>query len=62
MCTGISKIKNTKESVGFLNCVKCYESVKSVFGFTKKFFCVACNDFNHITTEGREYKPLGIHL
>ena len=38
------------------------KDVKWVFGFTKKYFREARNDWNHVPIEGLVSKPLKIHL
>ena len=45
-------IKNILEVSGLLNCTNFIEGVKCILGFTKKYFCVDCNDLNNILTEG----------
>ena len=38
------------------------EDVKYVFGYIKKLFLVACDDWNHVPTEVLDSKPIRIHL
>ena len=56
------EIKILRRYLYLLNHVTFSRGVKCVFVFTKKFFCVARDDLNHVPMEVLGSKPLIIHL
>ena len=62
-CSGNGKIKNPLEVSKFLESCDLFLKVWSVFfKFTETFFCVACNDLDHVPMKGLGSQPLRIHL
>ena len=59
---GTVELKIPRRYLDFLTCVIFSEGVECVFGSTKKFLHVACDELNLIKMVGLWLKPLRIHL
>ena len=56
------EVKSSWRYLDFLNYATFSEVVKCVIRINDKFFCVSCDDLNHVPIEDLGWKPLRIHF